>query len=135
MLGVALVALVLVGAAWRWGLAGFVQRFSDQAEKKSPPGATAKEVTLVLTDVQVSAGSPQQCAGCLLICCLGSACRCQSQQRDDNTPETWAARSEFGCSPAILAILHQLWLHAPGAEHALLCIEQTHLHCMHAGFH
>lgn len=55
VLGVALLALIFVGAAWRWGLAGFVQRFSDQAEKKVPPGATAKEVTLVLTDVQASA--------------------------------------------------------------------------------
>lgn len=54
LLGVALVALVCVAAAWRWGLGGFVQRLSEQVEKKAPPGSSAKEVTLVLTDVQVS---------------------------------------------------------------------------------
>lgn len=54
VIGVLLIALVAVAAAWRWGLTGIVQRFSDQAEKKVPPGGTAKDVTLVLTDVQVS---------------------------------------------------------------------------------
>jgi hypothetical protein len=50
---VALIALACVAAAWRCGLAGLVQRITVEAEKKTPPGTAAKNVTLVLTDVQV----------------------------------------------------------------------------------
>lgn len=50
---IALVALACVAAAWRCGLAGLVQRISVEAKKKTPPGTAAKDITLVLTDVQV----------------------------------------------------------------------------------
>jgi hypothetical protein len=52
---VALIALACVAAAWRCGLAGLVQRITVEAEKKTPPGTAAKDITLVLTDVQVRA--------------------------------------------------------------------------------
>jgi hypothetical protein len=44
-----------VAAAWRCGLAGLVQRITVEAEKKTPPGTVATDITLVLTDVQVRA--------------------------------------------------------------------------------
>lgn len=59
VLAVTLIALACIAFAWRCGLAGLVQRITVEAEKKMPPGGAAKDITLVLTDVQV-----RQCFGC-----------------------------------------------------------------------
>jgi hypothetical protein len=66
---VALIALACVAAAWRCGLAGLVQRITVEAEKKTPPGTVAKDITLVLTDVQVGAF---HCCAIVQRCCGGA---------------------------------------------------------------
>jgi hypothetical protein len=57
VIAILLAALVGVAAVLRCNWSSVVQLGSVAAEKKVPPGSAAKDVTLVLTDVQVRLGS------------------------------------------------------------------------------